>query len=439
MVLDHRTSRLWVATQNAVTAYDAVSGDAVSSIELASRDRVRDLSVDASRHVLWLALKDRLLTYTDGTVDLELPLQNLEQVERDGAGGAWLATKKELFHLDALGEVLSSTEPFGGQGTIGELAVGFDGTAWVANRTRIAHVGEGGEVLDLLTFEPPVRIWDLATAEDTIPPVLEFTAPANGASIDHPLPSLALAYNDGETGVDSATLTIAFGSLELAVQCETDSGGAVCELSDPLPEGPVTLTASVEDQAGNVSEPASVSFEIDTTPPLDLPPDPTTVAPSLDRTVVTDVFSATEFLYTGDAPIQTGVEPGTIERRRAAVVRGQVLDRDGNPLPGVDVTVLDHPEFGATRSRADGVFDLAVNGGGQLIVDYRKDGFLPAQRPVDVPWRDYAWADDLVMIPLDAAVSEIAAGATGVQVARGTPQTDADGTRTATLIFQPGT
>ena len=73
-----------------------------------------------------------------------------------------------------------------------------------------------------------------------------------------------------------------------------------------------------------------------------------------------------------------------------------------------------------------------------LIVDYRKEGFLPAQRPVDVPWRNYVWADDLVMIPLDAAVTGIATGSTDVQVARGTPQTDADGTRTATLVFQPG-
>src|SRR5208283_5910962 len=34
------------------------------------------------------------------------------------------------------------------------------------------------------------------------------------------------------------------------------------------------------------------------------------------------------------------------------------------PLPGVTITVINHPEFGQTLSRADGMFDLVVNGGG---------------------------------------------------------------------------
>jgi hypothetical protein len=31
------------------------------------------------------------------------------------------------------------------------------------------------------------------------------------------------------------------------------------------------------------------------------------------------------------------------------------------------------------------MFDLTVNGGGVLTVDYEKTGFLPLQRQVDVP------------------------------------------------------
>ena len=50
--------------------------------------------------------------------------------------------------------------------------------------------------------------------------------------------------------------------------------------------------------------------------------------------VATDVLAASAFLYTGTNPIQTGVAPGTIELRRAAVLRGKVLKRDGTPLPG---------------------------------------------------------------------------------------------------------
>ena len=92
---------------------------------------------------------------------------------------------------------------------------------------------------------------------------------------------------------------------------------------------------------------------------LQVPPDPSTLAPALDLTVPTDLFSATQFLYTGANPIQTGVAEGTIQPYRAAVLRGKVLNRDGNPLPGVAVAVLNHPELGQTLSRVDGMFDLA--------------------------------------------------------------------------------
>lgn len=54
------------------------------------------------------------------------------------------------------------------------------------------------------------------------------------------------------------------------------------------------------------------------------------------------------------------------------------------------MTVLEQPEFGSTLSRADGVFDLAVNGGGPLTVNYRKARFLAVQRQINVPWQDYA-------------------------------------------------
>ena len=37
---------------------------------------------------------------------------------------------------------------------------------------------------------------------------------------------------------------------------------------------------------------------------------------------------------------------GTIEPRRAAVIRGRVLDRADNPLPGVTLSIKDHPELG---------------------------------------------------------------------------------------------
>src|SRR5215831_15123022 len=147
-------------------------------------------------------------------------------------------------------------------------------------------------------------------------------------------------------------------------------------------QGGDTLSLVVTDATGQSSPATTVTVG------SGLPPDPATVAPPLDRSVATTLALATAFLYSGPTPIQIGVAPGTIVPQRVAVLRGQVLDRTGAALPGVQISILQHPEFGQTLSRADGMFDLAVNGGGLLTVSYQKDGMLPAQRQVHVPWQD---------------------------------------------------
>jgi hypothetical protein len=132
------------------------------------------------------------------------------------------------------------------------------------------------------------------------------------------------------------------------------------------------------------------------------------------------------------------VTAGTIEPYRVAVLRGRVSTREGDPLPGVRVSILGHPEFGSTLSRADGAYDLVVNGGGLLTVQYDRTGYLTIQRQIDPPWRDYSHLEDVVLIPPDTALTAITAGAPGLQVARGSTVADADGQRRATLLFPAG-
>ena len=171
-----------------------------------------------------------------------------------------------------------------------------------------------------------------------------------------------------------------------------------------------------------------------------LPPDPATIAPPVSRGVATSLGTAVGFLYDGPNAIQTGVDPAVIDPRRVAVVRGRVLDGSNHPLPGVTITISSHPELGQTLSRADGMFDMVVNGGGLLLVNYAKTGYLPAQRQIRVPWQDFAGLPDVVLLPVDTQVSVIDLAASQVmQVARGSVMTDSDGTRQATLLFPSGT
>ena len=171
-----------------------------------------------------------------------------------------------------------------------------------------------------------------------------------------------------------------------------------------------------------------------------IPADPAASAPPLDRSVATDIYSATQFLYTGATPVQTGVTAGTITQNCVTVLRGQTIDRDGQPMAGVAVTILDHPEFGQTLTRADGAFDLVINGGGTSVVVFSKANYLPAQRSIQTVWREYTHLDPVALIQLDSQVTTIDPASTAdFQVARGTPQTDGDGTRQSTLLFAKGT
>ncbi len=164
-------------------------------------------------------------------------------------------------------------------------------------------------------------------------------------------------------------------------------------------------------------------------------------APPLPVHETTDVGDASEFLYTGENPIQQGVDPETIVGERAAVVRGRVLDTDGVPLAGVTATVVDRPELGSMTTTGDGQIYLAVNGGGTLRVRYERDGYLPVERDVEVPWQNWAWAEDVRLTELDSQVTDIdlSTPMSVAQVARGSVETDDSGSRQATLLFPAGT
>jgi RHS repeat-associated protein len=164
-----------------------------------------------------------------------------------------------------------------------------------------------------------------------------------------------------------------------------------------------------------------------------------TVTPSgTPDTQPTDIADAASFLYQGANAPQQDVSASTISPARVGVIHGVIHTRAGDPLAGVTVTVAGHTEYGSTASRSDGAFDLAVNGGQPLTLNYTKSGYLNVDRIVDPAWRDYTDAPDVVMTALDAA-TPVTANASTSQMVRGSVQTDSDGSRQATLIVPPST
>jgi RHS repeat-associated protein len=606
---DPTTACLWVGTQKIVKALHD-TGSTCKAIDLGPHPDVQDITVDPDSGGLWVVMKKGLRRYdADGTLMLEADIDKAAALASDYQGGIWVAADKSLMRLDRTGRVLVDIGPFKGHEKIEALVADpTDASVWVASKRQVSHFRSDGHPLHQLELKGEIR--DLALYADLTPPGLALTAPRDGVTLNTNTPSIEMQYHDSGSGVDVETLYVRANDAEVAASCQYGEAGASCTPTTGLPEGVVTLTATVQDYAGNPAEAAEVRVVIDTTPPVialaspadgtttnqvlqpfvgslselatltlngavvqvgsnlvfqhgpvtlqeglnifalsatdaagnnaqhtvqvtldtvapaaaeqtliqvgdiaegqgqvsgragsvesgakvtitnkrtgqavtvsaqgngsftaviaaqpgdvlaitvadaagntgpevqigvgsSLPPDPSTVAPPLDRTMVTDFATATAFLYSGNHPIQAGVAAEAIGPRLVAVLRGRVKTHEGAPLPGVTVTILGHPEFGQTLTRADGVFDLAVNGGGLLTVHYEKNQYLTVQRQVEAPWRDYVWLPDVVMLPYDPQVTTIDLTApTAMQVARGSVVTDESGTRQATLLFSPET
>jgi RHS repeat-associated protein len=157
---------------------------------------------------------------------------------------------------------------------------------------------------------------------------------------------------------------------------------------------------------------------------------------ALSATEVTAFLPSVQFLYTGAGHVQTGAVTDSFKADRASVLRGRVLARDYGPIPNVLVRILNHPEYGQTLTRADGQFDLVVNGGGQLVVRMTKLGYLEAQRQINPVVNTYCTLDDVGMIGRSAKFTVV--DLESEQVLRSRFATDANGDREIRLYFPGG-
>ena len=69
------------------------------------------------------------------------------------------------------------------------------------------------------------------------------------------------------------------------------------------------------------------------------------------------------------------------------MVRGRVVTAMGMGLMGVKVSTST-PHEGFTLTREDGWFDLLVNGGGAVTLQFGRSPFRPQNYIVNVPWNE---------------------------------------------------
>jgi YD repeat-containing protein len=246
----------------------------------------------------------------------------------------------------------------------------------------------------------------------------------------------------GRTGaplyVDTAIRWDMLGSPECPDGVPCPNGTA--RLFDPLTltEGTHSVTAVIQSPPGlDPIPPVTAYFKVRYPPNIP----PIAYPQPVPGGVPTTTVEAAKFIYSGELPTQYGVAAGTIQDSTAAVIRGHVTKTDGTAFANADVSIPGHPEYGTTRTRADGWYDMVVNAGVPLTVSVSSAGYVKAERSADPDPHAWVIADDTVLVPFvpSTSINPSTVPAGDFAVARGPVVSDTDGTRRSTLLVPSGT
>jgi hypothetical protein len=95
---------------------------------------------------------------------------------------------------------------------------------------------------------------------DVTPPSLAITAPTQPLILGNPSPTIALAYSDAGSGVDTSSLHVLVDQLDITASCTAGPAAAQCQ-PPRLGRGAHAVTAQVSDRRGNRAT-ASASFTL---------------------------------------------------------------------------------------------------------------------------------------------------------------------------------
>ncbi|XP_063233060.1 LOW QUALITY PROTEIN: teneurin-m [Bacillus rossius redtenbacheri] len=111
--------------------------------------------------------------------------------------------------------------------------------------------------------------------------------------------------------------------------------------------------------------------------------------------ITASFFERMKFLIE-EGSLQNYAKQETFNESRSAVVRGKVVTATGTGLVGVRVSTST-PLEGFTLTREDGWFDLLVNGGGAVTLQFGRSPFRAHTHIVMVPWNEVVIIDTIVM------------------------------------------
>jgi RHS repeat-associated protein len=141
----------------------------------------------------------------------------------------------------------------------------------------------------------------------------------------------------------------------------------------------------------------------------------------------TDAESLTEFL-----PPNATIDK--YDSKLLSVYTGLVTDRNEIGLEGVQISFLNHPEYGSITTDIDGRFIISAPSGLQTLV-YEKPGHLTVQRNGIGQSTNWTNIETVTLLPLDTKRTLIQLASGQTQIHESSLVTDEFGSRKATVVF----
>lgn len=141
----------------------------------------------------------------------------------------------------------------------------------------VEATNQAGTKTTVTTSDPTVGKSLKLVVRERVKPVVTITGPSSGAYVANNQQPITFTLRDetGGSGVNLTSLSLildgsVLGSSAAGMVCTAVTGGYSCTYTPPaaLGDGPHTVSITVQDNDGNVSTAATLTYTIDTVPPV---------------------------------------------------------------------------------------------------------------------------------------------------------------------------
>lgn len=301
--------------------------------------------------------------------------------------------------------------------TLDNLALAIDANYTFATTLDLLVEGESSFSLKATDRAGNTSSRTMIVTRDTIPPApvsvdavtVEFLADGNiriSGAAGSAEPNSIVHITNPITGETVTVVANADGSFEAVISADgVDS----------------TLTLHLSDAAGNSSSSRQITVRSD--------------SPAAEAMQEGDFG----YTYRSLIPVDATIESYNAER--FSLLTGKVVELNGTPIDGARVSVLNHSEYGSVTTGSDGTFTLPVDGGGDFVVNYSKNGYTFVQRLVSTGWNRIHVLEEVALLPQDAVATTLTFdGNPDTRILhRSSSYTDIEGSRATTLVFRGDT